>query len=51
MKDPYDDHILELAVSSSSQYIVTYNLKDFQEASLFGIEPVTPETYLTRIGG
>lgn len=51
LKDPYDDHILELAVSSNSKYIVTYNLKDFNEAYKFAVRPVTPETFLSKLKG
>jgi len=49
LKDPYDDHILELAVSSNSKYIITYNLKDFNEVYQFGVRPVTPETFLSKL--
>ncbi len=50
LPDPKDDLILELAVASRSSCIVTYNQRDFMKADLFGIEVVTPEELLGRIG-
>ena len=50
LKDPYDDHVLELAVASGSKYLVTFNRKDFLPAEKFDISVVTPKEYL-RIGG
>jgi len=49
LKDPYDDHILEVAVSSNSKYIITYNIKDFLEARSFGIKVISPDVFLTEI--
>ncbi len=48
LKDPFDDHILEVAVGSNSNKIITYNKKDFQNALDFGIEILTPQEYLTQ---
>ena len=31
LKDPYDDHVLEVAIQSGSEFIITYNKKDFKE--------------------
>ena len=28
LKDPFDDHVLELALASQSRFIVTFNKKD-----------------------
>ncbi len=44
--DPYDDKIIECAIASSSEYIITYdkhllNLKEFRR-----IRIITPETAL-----
>jgi putative PIN family toxin of toxin-antitoxin system len=50
LKDPFDDHILEVAVSSKSEYIVTFNTKDFHGVNRFGIRAVTPKEYLTVRG-
>lgn len=46
LKDPFDDHILEVAVNSESKYIITYNQKDFRESIKFGISAITPKEYL-----
>ena len=45
-KDPFDDHILEVAVNSESKYIITYNQKDFIDSIKFGISAITPKEYL-----
>ena len=49
LKDPNDDMILELAIASQSSYIVTFNLKDFTNIELFGIEAITPGDFLTLV--
>ncbi len=49
LKDPKDDMVLELAVASKSQFIVTYNLKDFSNIQQFGIEAITPKSFLQKI--
>ena len=46
LKDPFDDHILEVAVSSKSNYIVTHNTKDFQNVDQFGIRALSPKEFL-----
>lgn len=51
LKDPKDDHVLELAFASSSRYIVTYNLKDFRGlVDRFGIQALTPKSLLEELG-
>ncbi|TNE71284.1 putative toxin-antitoxin system toxin component, PIN family [bacterium] len=49
LKDPKDDMILELAVRSNSQYIVTYNKHDFSGVEKFGIQLVTAKEFLQII--
>lgn len=49
LKDPKDDMVLELAVASTSQYIITYNLKDFSNIRKLGIEAITPGYFLEKI--
>ena len=49
LKDPKDDMVLELAVASKSQFIITYNLKDFSNIQQFGIEAIIPKDFLQRI--
>ena len=51
LKDPYDDHILELAVAAGAKYVVSYNRKDFQGIERFGIEVVGPRKILELFGG
>jgi putative PIN family toxin of toxin-antitoxin system len=46
LPDPKDDHILELAFNSKSNYIVTYNTKDFKEISKLGIKAVRPDEFM-----
>ncbi len=46
LKDPYDDHLLEVAVAANAKWIITYNVKDFERASTFGISAVTPYEFL-----
>jgi len=51
LKDPRDDHVLELAVEAGCETIVTHNVKDFAGAEQFGIRIVGPREYLRGIGG
>ncbi|ADK79348.1 PilT protein domain protein [Sediminispirochaeta smaragdinae DSM 11293] len=46
LKDPFDDHVLELAVASGSRYIISFNKKDFSPARSFGIGVVSPKEFL-----
>ena len=46
LRDPKDDHILELAVASKTNYIVTYNIKDFKGSKEFGIDVIKPNQLL-----
>ncbi len=48
LKDPFDDHVLEVAVNSKSQHIVTHNTKDFQNVEQFGISVLTPKEFLEK---
>ena len=47
LRDPDDDMVLECAVASSSQYIVTHNIKDFRRAPELKVQAVTPGEFLT----
>jgi putative PIN family toxin of toxin-antitoxin system len=51
LKDPGDDFILELAVQSQSEYVVTYNKADFAGVEDFGITLLTPKEFLQLLGG
>ena len=37
MKDPKDDHVLEVAVASKTNIIVTHNMQDFKGVDKFGV--------------
>ena len=49
LRDPKDDHILELAVASETSKIVTHNVKDFKKARAFGVRAITPGQLLEEI--
>lgn len=50
LKDPKDDLVLEVAVESQSEYIITFNNKDFTGVDKFGIKVVTPKEFLIERG-
>ncbi len=50
LRDPKDDFVLELAVESNCDYIVTFNIKDFAKAENFGIKAIKPSDFLRIIG-
>ena len=50
LKDPKDDFVLELAIESASEFIITYNIKDFKGIEKFGIKAITPKDFLKLIG-
>ena len=43
LRDPSDEMVLEAAVNAQADAIVTYNLRDFHPAKLFGIPVLNPE--------
>lgn len=47
--DPKDAHVLELAVASACNAIVTFNIRDFPETHRFGIEVLTPNDFLKHL--
>jgi len=49
LKDPKDDHVLEVAVASRTKIIITHNLRDFKGVEKFGIKAITPGHYLEVI--
>jgi putative PIN family toxin of toxin-antitoxin system len=51
LKDPKDEHILELAVNARASYLVTFNLKDFLLARHFGINVILPRNFLQLMKG
>ncbi len=50
LKDPSDDFVLELAVESECNYIVTHNIKDFKDIKKFNLKAITPPELLRKIG-
>ena len=42
LRDHKDDHVLEVAVASRTQKIITHNLKDFAGTEKFGIQAISP---------
>ncbi|HSK71634.1 MAG TPA: putative toxin-antitoxin system toxin component, PIN family [Pyrinomonadaceae bacterium] len=46
LKDAKDDMILELAIASNADYIVTFNLNDFENIESFGVEAILPSKFL-----
>lgn len=50
LRDSKDDMILELAIAARCHVIVTYNMKDFAGVEMFGLEVLTPQAVLQRIG-
>ena len=50
LRDPKDDMVLELAVSSGADAVVTYNKADFKGIEQFGVKIVSPKDFLKQIG-
>ncbi len=50
LKDPKDDMVLELAVESECDFIITYNIRHFEGIEKFNIKAVTPVEFLKLIG-
>lgn len=50
LRDPKDDLVLEVAVESECDYVVTHNLRDFAGAERFGVQVITPRHFLEIIG-
>lgn len=49
LRDPDDDMVLECAVASGSQFIVTHNVKDFKRAPELKVRAVTSSEFLTLL--
>ncbi len=49
LRDPFDDHVLELAINSNAKTIITFNKKDFIQAESLGISILTPKEYLIHL--
>ncbi len=49
LRDPDDEMVLEVAVASKADFIVTYNVKDFVQANIFNVKVITPGQFLKLI--
>ena len=49
LRDPDDDMVMECAVASGSQYIITHNVKDFKRAQELKVNAITPAEFLTLL--
>jgi len=49
LRDPDDDLVLELAVESRCDFIITFNTRNFAGAERFGIRVVTPREFLKEL--
>ena len=45
-RDPDDDMVVECAVSSGSEFIVTHNVKDFRRVEELKVRAITPADFL-----
>jgi putative PIN family toxin of toxin-antitoxin system len=50
LPDPKDDFVLELAVESQSDFIITFNVRDFVGVEKFGMTAITPQEFLRKLG-
>jgi putative PIN family toxin of toxin-antitoxin system len=46
LPDPKDDFVLELAVESRADFLLTFNARDFVGADRFGVRVITPREFL-----
>lgn len=49
LRDPDDDMVLECAVASGSQYLVTHNVRDFLRSAELGVSVITPAAFLALL--
>jgi putative PIN family toxin of toxin-antitoxin system len=50
LSGPKDDFVLELAVESGCEYIITFNMRDFAGAEKFGVTTIRPQEFLRELG-
>jgi predicted nucleic acid-binding protein len=46
LRDPDDDMVVECAVASASQYIVTHNVRDFRRVAELQVQAIKPTDFL-----
>ncbi|MBI3203424.1 MAG: putative toxin-antitoxin system toxin component, PIN family [Myxococcales bacterium] len=51
LNDPNDDMVVELAMASRADAIVTHNLRDFTPASGLGVRVLAPAQFLLHLQG
>jgi putative PIN family toxin of toxin-antitoxin system len=49
LPDPKDDFVLELAIESHADFLITFNTRDFKGAEQFGIRVISPREFLAII--
>lgn len=49
LRDPDDDMVMECAVASGSQFIVTHNMKDFKRAPELKVQAIKPADFLNLL--
>lgn len=49
LRDPDDDMVLECAVASGSQFIVTHNVRDFRRATELKVQAIKPAEFLNLL--
>jgi putative PIN family toxin of toxin-antitoxin system len=49
LSDTKDDHLLELAVTSGTRLIATYNTKHFKDIAVFGVRSITPKELMEEL--
>ena len=49
LRDPDDDMVLECAVASGSQFIVTHNVRDFRRAPELKVQAIKPADFLNLL--
>jgi putative PIN family toxin of toxin-antitoxin system len=50
LPDPKDDFVLEPAIESRADFLITFNTKDFAGAESFGVRLLSPREFLVIIG-
>ena len=49
LTDPKDDMVLELAVASQAEFIITHNKRHFAGVECFGVQAITPAEFLNTM--
>ena len=50
LPDSKDDFVLELAVESRADFVITFNTRDFAGAERFGVRVISPREFPAIIG-